>query len=420
MTRNVIVVLAAIAVVAAGCVSEDSDSTDTVAPSATTSISTSEAAPTTEGAGPSSTTVVTPTTVPLSELQVVLREVDSGFDSPVLLIADPLGGPDYVVEQPGRIVLADGQAHAVALDIRDDVEFEGEEGLLGLAFHPDFVHNALAYVNYVDRSGRTVIARFEVHDGVFEVALDPLVLSIDQPAGNHNGGMIAFGPEGHLWIGMGDGGNANDVFESGQDPHTLLGSMLRIGVPGADQEPYFVPEDNPYADGVSGAPEVYWTGVRNPWRFSIDIAGATGVGDVWIADVGQENIEEVSVVPASRSGVNLGWPVMEGSTCFQSDECDASMFELPVTEYTHEDGCSITGGYVYRGSAIPELDGHFFYSDFCSGFIRSFSLETGDHDWTPMTGSVPGVSGFGVGGDGELYVVSLGGTVYRVERVSGE
>ena len=178
---------------------------------------------------------------------------------------------------------------------------------------------------------------------------------------------------------------------------------------------YFVPADNPYADGVDGAPEVYWTGLCNPWRFSFDFDD-DGDGDVWIADVGQGDIEEVTVVRAGRSGVNLGWPVMEGSECFQSNNCDDSPYEAPVTEYTHDEGCSITGGYVYRGTAIPELEGHFFYSDFCAGFIRSYSPETGDHDWTPKTGSVPLVSGFGVGGDGELHVVSHNGSIYRFER----
>jgi glucose/arabinose dehydrogenase len=419
MSRNRIVGLVVLGVLAAGCTSGTvASTTSTARPDVVTAVTTTDpVASTTTGHPPETTsdTVARPTTEALSELQIVLTEVDSGFNRPVLLVGDPGGGFDYVVEQPGRIVRADQDAHTVALDIRDDVRFEGEQGLLGLAFHPDFVHNALAYVNYVDTGGRTVVARFEVHDGVFEASPDPVVLRIDQPAGNHNGGMIAFGPEGHLWIGMGDGGKANDVFENGQNPHTLLGSMLRIGVPGGDQGPYFVPADNPYADGVDGAPEVYWTGLRNPWRFSFDVDD-DGDGDVWIADVGQGDIEEVTVVRAGRSGVNLGWPVMEGSECFQSNNCDDSPYETPVTEYTHDEGCSITGGYVYRGTAIPELEGHFFYSDFCAGFIRSYSPETGDHDWTPKTGSVPLVSGFGVGGDGELHVVSHNGSIYRFER----
>ena len=410
MIRIGVVILTALAFVMAACASDTSVST-----SSTTSATVVAPTTTVPQSAPTTTTVVTPSTAALSELQIVLTEVDSGFDRPVLLVADPVGGVEYVVEQPGRIVRADGGTHAVALDIRDQVKFEGEQGLLGLAFHPDFASNALAYVNYVDTSGRTVVARYEVHDGVFESLRDHTVLRIDQPAANHNGGMIAFGPEGFLWIGMGDGGRANDVFENGQNPKTLLGAMLRIGVPGADGDPYFIPEGNPYSDGVRGAPEVYWTGLRNPWRFSIDFSSDADA-DIWIADVGQGAIEEVSVAKASEPGLNFGWPVMEGSSCFGSDACDDSLFVSPVAEYSHDDGCSITGGHVYSGNALPELHGHFFYSDFCSGFIRSYSPQTGDHDWTPLTGAIPLVSSFGVGGDGELYVVSHNGSIYRFER----
>ena len=425
MERVGYVGLVALALVVVGCTSNVTDTTTTTAQSALTTSTATATVSTTQVPEASTTSEVPQTTVPLSELQIMLTEVDSGFESPVLLVADPAGGTDYVVEQPGRIVRADGQSegggHAVALDIRGSVKFAGEQGLLGLAFHPDFDQNGLAFVNYVDTSGQTVISQFVVSNGVFDQGSEVRVLTVDQPAENHNGGMIAFGPEGFLWIGMGDGGAADDVFENGQNFQTLLGSMLRISVPGSNDAPYEVPELNPYRNGVDGAPEVYWTGLRNPWRFAIDpIAGDSAVADVWVADVGQNEIEEISVLRTDDGTANLGWPVMEGSECFRDDECDQDPFVLPVSEYGHEDGCSITGGYVYRGPAIPELDGHFFYSDFCSGFIRSYSLETGDHDWTPMTGSVPGVSGFGIGGDGELYVVLLGGTVYRVERASGE
>ena len=425
MERVGYVGLVALALVVVGCTSNVTDKTTTTAQSALTTSTATATVSTTQVPEASTTSEVPQTTVPLSELQIMLTEVDSGFESPVLLVADPAGGTDYVVEQPGRIVRADGHSegggHAVALDIRGSVKFAGEQGLLGLAFHPDFDQNGLAFVNYVDTSGQTVISQFVVSNGVFDQGSEVRVLTVDQPAENHNGGMIAFGPEGFLWIGMGDGGAADDVFENGQNFQTLLGSMLRISVPGSNDAPYEVPELNPYRNGVDGAPEVYWTGLRNPWRFAIDpIAGDSAVADVWVADVGQNEIEEISVLRTDDGTANLGWPVMEGSECFRDDECDQDPFVLPVSEYGHEDGCSITGGYVYRGPAIPELDGHFFYSDFCSGFIRSYSLETGDHDWTPMTGSVPGVSGFGIGGDGELYVVLLGGTVYRVERASGE
>ncbi len=407
------------AVVAIGCTSVTVDTTDT-RPSqgvSSTVVTTVPAASTTVGPDETTSTVPSQTTIPLSELEVTLTEVDSGFDHPILLVADPGRGHDFVVEQPGQIVRADASGHSVALDIRDSVRFEGEQGLLGLAFHPEFAQNQLAFVNYVDNSGSTVIAQFVVNNGVFDASSEREVLRIGQPAANHNGGMIAFGPRGYLWIGMGDGGASNDRFANGQNPDTLLGSMLRIVVPGSDGAPYDVPELNPFADGAQGAPEVYWPGVRNPWRFAFDYF-EDGVGaNVWIADVGQNRIEEVSVVFSGLRSANLGWPTMEGSECFQSEECDESALILPVVEYGHDEGCSITGGFVYRGGAIPELDGHFFYSDFCSGFLRSYSPETGDHDWTPMTGSINLPTGFGIGGDGELYVVSHDGAIHRLERV---
>jgi glucose/arabinose dehydrogenase len=222
--------------------------------------------------------------------------------------------------------------------------------------------------------------------------------------------MLAFGPDGYLWIGMGDGGGSNDRFRQAQRPDTLLGAMLRVtvGVPGV--ETYAIPPDNPYADGVDGAPEVYWIGLRNPWRFSFDGS------DVWVADVGQDAIEEVNVTSAGEPALNFGWPVMEGSRCFQTSSCDASPFVLPVDEYMHSPECSVTGGYVYRGSSIPEIAGQYFFSDFCSGFLASFSLETGRIDWTDQVGGLGNVSSFGVGGDGELYVVDRSGSIARIVR----
>lgn len=411
--------LFALALVLVGCTSTGGDSTATTE-AETSSTSGADVTSVTVGGAttvPDTTTITetSRTTLPLTELQLRLTEVGSGFDKPVLLVADPAGGRDFVVEQPGRIVRVGGAEHSVALDIADLVRHEGEQGLLGLAFHPEFADNGLAFVNYVDVQGRTVVAQFDVRDGVFDVASHRAVLVIDQPASNHNGGMIAFGPRGNLWIGMGDGGKADDRFNNGQNPHTLLGAMLRIAVPGTAQAPYDIPERNPFADGTDGAPEVYWVGVRNPWRFAFDFFDDGVNADVWIADVGQGEIEEVSVMHAEEPSANFGWPVMEGSDCFRSDDCDTSPYILPVTEYRHDEGCSITGGYVYRGSAIPELGGHFFYADFCTGIIHSYSPESGDHDWTEMLGAVQGTSGFGIGGDGELYVVSHGGTVFRLE-----
>jgi glucose/arabinose dehydrogenase len=353
---------------------------------------------------------VSTTTVPIEDLELVLTAVADGFDSPVLLVADPDGGADLVVEQTGRILRVDADRTPV-LDIRSDVVDGGERGLLGLAYHPDFSDNRLAYVNYTGGDGRTVIEEFRVApNGTFDPASRKVILEIAQPAGNHNGGMIAFGPDGYLWIGMGDGGGSDDRFGNGQRADTLLGAMVRIAVGIEGVATYAVPPDNPFVDGGQGAGEVWATGLRNPWRFSFDGA------DVWIADVGQGTIEEVSRAPAAASGLNYGWPIMEGSTCFRSATCDTAALVVPVTEYDHGEGCSITGGYVYRGDQIPELTGQYFYSDYCAGFLRSYSDERGDIDWTPTVGTTPSVSSFGVGGDGELYVISQTGVVYRLER----
>jgi len=337
-----------------------------------------------------------------------LVEAGGGFDAPVLLVADPTGGADLVVEQGGTIARNDAE-HTVVLDIGDDVLFDGEQGLLGLAFHLSFIDNGLAYVNYVDHLGSTVIDEFHVADGRFDVATRRVILTIDQPARNHNGGMIAFGPDGYLWIGMGDGGGANDRFGQAQDPTTLLGAMLRIDIDTRDNGAYGIPPDNPFADGQGGAPEVWATGLRNPWRFSFDGA------DLWIADVGQNDIEEINVVDASEAGLNFGWPVMEGTVCFENQGCDPRPYVVPVTEYGHDEGCSVTGGYVYHGSAIPGLEGEYFYSDFCSGFLWSTNSTGSVTHWTGESGGVGQVAGFGVGGDGEIYLVSHGGSLYRIE-----
>ncbi len=369
---------------------------------------------------PSETTTVPDTTtttsiaqvplVPLDELDLVLTRVADGFDAPVLLVADPDGGSDIVVEQSGRVVRSDA-ARDVLVDLSSEVVYGGEQGLLGLAYHPEFAANRLVYVAYVGEGPRSIVEEFAVGDGgVFDTSTRKVVLSIDQPAPNHNGGMIAFGPDGYLYIGMGDGGGANDRFDQAQRAETLLGAMLRIAVGVDGVERYAIPPDNPFTDGVEGAPEVWAIGLRNPWRFAFDGQ------DLWIADVGQGEVEEINLVDATVGRLNYGWPIMEGTKCFQATSCATEGLTLPITEYGHGEGCSVTGGVVYRGSRIPELDGHFFYSDFCSGFIRSYSPETGGTDWTEMVGRVPSVSAFGIGGDGEVYVVSRDGAILRLER----
>ncbi len=410
-TRRALVLSLVLAVGTIGCQST-ADAPTSTAPILTTTSSQPDATTTSSVAGSTTTSTATTTTtapaVDIEDLTLTLTEVASGFDVPVLLVADPDGGSDLVVEQSGRIVRLDDRS--VALDLSDDVVYGGEQGLLGLAFHPEFASNRLAYVDYVGEGPRTVVEQFRVGpDGGFDTSSRTIILEVPQPASNHNGGMIGFGPDGYLWIGMGDGGGADDQFGNGQRADTLLGAMLRIAVGVEGIDTYAIPPDNPYATGGGGAPEVWAIGLRNPWRFSFD--GET----VWIGDVGQGTIEEVSSAPTSLAGANYGWPVMEGSNCFLASECDASPFVSPVTEYDHSEGCSITGGFVYRGDAIPALVGSYLYSDYCSGFLRSWSPETGDLDWTPQVGSTPSVTGFGIGGDGELYVVSHSGRILRVE-----
>lgn len=403
--------LALVATFAAGC-SDTSDTPASSAPVLTTTTITTPSQTTTSTAPATTTSTSSPPVplVPLDELDLVLTPVAEGFDAPILLVADPEGGSDIVVEQPGRVVRADA-GRDVLLDLSADVVFGGEQGLLGLAYHPDFAANRLAYVAYVGDGPTSVVEQFTIgDDGVFDSSTRKVVLSIDQPAPNHNGGMIAFGPDGYLFIGMGDGGGSNDRFDQAQRTETLLGAMLRIAVGLDGIERYAIPPDNPFIDGAQGAPEVWAIGLRNPWRFAFDGQ------DLWIADVGQGEVEEVNLVDASDGGLNYGWPLMEGTRCFRTTPCATEGLTMPIAEYGHGEGCSVTGGVVYRGSRIPELDGHFFYSDYCSGFIRSYEPAIGGIDWTERVGRVPAVSAFGVGGDGEMYVVSREGAILRLER----
>lgn len=403
---------AALVLALAGCTADDQSVPSTlVDPDVTSSSSTTtfRSSPTTTQPLPPEGGTSTSTTIPLSEVRLNLVEIDRGFEHPVLLLAAPDGGDDLVVEQPGRVVRADGADHEVVLDINRDVAFGGERGLLGMAVHPRFSATGLVYVNYVDSSGDTVVDEFVMRAGVVLPDSRMEIIRISQPAGNHNGGMLTFGPDGNLWIGMGDGGGSNDQYGHGQDADSLLGSMLRIAVGAGGGAPYRIPPDNPFADGEGGGREVWAIGLRNPWRFTID-------GDaLWIADVGQGSIEEVNVTPASVPGLNFGWPVLEGSQCFRSADCDATGMVVPIDEYTHEEGCSVTGGVVYRGSAVASLAGQFFYSDFCSGFLRSVSADGDTHDWSEQVGRISKPTGFGTGADGEMYIVTQGGSLLKLE-----
>ncbi len=351
----------------------------------------------------------------IDDVRLRLEPVSDGFDSPLQVVSPPDDERLFVVEQTGRIIVLDRGVRHVYLDLTDRVTAGGERGLLSLAFHPHFATNGRLFVHYSGDNGRTVLAELHAADPAadqVEESTAQIVLTHDQPASNHNGGQLTFGPDGMLYLGLGDGGAAGDRFGNGQNPNTLLGTILRLDVDAG--MPYAIPADNPFAEHGGGAPEVWQYGLRNPWRFTFD------AGQLYIADVGQNAIEEIDVVPADRAGLNFGWPIMEGTTCYQQASCDRSGLVLPVLEYTHEatDGCAVIGGHVYRGQAIPALQGQYFYGDLCAGLVRSARVVDGqvrdEHDWTSQVGRVPQLTSFGVDSHGELYVTQQTGGVSRI------
>jgi glucose/arabinose dehydrogenase len=347
------------------------------------------------------------------------RLVASGFVDPLDLQSVP-GDPEriYVVEQRGRIhVVGSGQVQAEAfLDISDRIRTGREQGLLGLAFHPQFGTNRRFFVNYTNRSGDTHIAEFAAATADrADPASERVLLVVPQPFSNHNAGGLAFGSDGMLYIALGDGGGRGDPLQAGQDLGTLLGKILRVDID--EGAPYTIPPDNPFLSTSGAEPEIWAYGLRNPYRIAFDPA----TGDLYIGDVGQGAREEIDVGLASRSGgENYGWNITEGRLCFDPrDGCDRIGLTMPVLDYTHGEGCSVTGGVVYAGCRMPDLVGTYFYGDFCSGFVRSFRLVGGvatEHrDWTSDLEGVDSISSFGTDARGEVYIVDYDGAVYRLE-----
>ncbi len=403
-----------LAVLLAGCGSSGDSSSDDGGGGGSDPQPTAEPTP-----APTAGPVPTPSAEPEPEGPPALRlsEVVSGLSSPLYAVSPPGDPRLFVLEQTGAVqLLEDGQLQDEPfLDLSELLEGRGERGLLGLAFHPDYASNGRFIVDYTDLDGDTVIAEYARSADDPNVAAPDEVrrfLHIEQPFGNHNGGMVEFGPDELLYIGMGDGGAAADPLGSGQDPASKLGAMLRIDV---DTHP------EPPDGNLAGAdPDVWATGLRNPWRFSFD----RDTGDLYIGDVGQNLFEEVHVSAAGVGGSNYGWNVMEGFHCFDpAEDCDMTGLLLPAAEYGRDLGCSVTGGYVYRGEAIPALRGWYVYGDFCSNRIWAMRWQAGEvvehHEITEdidPDGSIRGLSSFGQDADGELYVVSLsGGTVHRIE-----
>ena len=328
----------------------------------------------------------------------------------------------FLTLQPGRVmVFPDDPALNRAsdfrafLDIRERVSDRGnEEGLLSLAFDPDYATNGYFYVYYsAAQPRRSVISRFSVSDDpdIADPGSERIVLEVPQPFSNHNGGQIVFGPDGYLYIGLGDGGKADDPFGNGQNRSTLLGSILRIDVGSIDRDgTYAIPPNNPFARGGDDVrPEIWAFGLRNPWRFSFD----PDTGDLWAADVGQNRYEEIDVI---RPGRNYGWNVMEGAHCFEPpQDCDRQGLELPMAEYDRDGGCSVTGGYVYRGSRLPSLHGAYVYGDFCSGKIWALRYDgTATTEHLELVDSQLLISSFGVDESGELYILSFDEKAYRL------
>lgn len=343
-----------------------------------------------------------------------------GFSRPVdLQHAGDGSNRLFVVEQEGRIqVFANDDETASRtdfLDIRSIVNDAGnEEGLLGLAFHPDYSSNGFFYVNYTAANPRrTIIARYSVSANDADRA-DPasarILLTIDQPYSNHNGGQIAFGPDGYLYIGTGDGGSGGDPLNHGQNRSSLLGKMLRIDVDNASGgREYAIPEDNPFAGNSEGwAEEIYAWGLRNPWRFSFDSES----GRLWCADVGQNRAEEIDII---ENGGNYGWRIMEGFSCYNpSSGCDQTGLALPVLEYEHDVGRSVTGGFVYRGKNVPEFEGKYIYADFVSGRIWGLTYRgPGDMDNQLLLSSGENIASFGIDEADELYICTFGGSILR-------
>lgn len=355
-----------------------------------------------------------PTSAPSTSDGIALEVVTAGLVSPVdVASAGDGSGRIFVVEQGGKVrTVAGGVLDPTPfLDISDRLTSGGEQGLLGLAFHPGYPTDARLFVDYTNEVGSTVIASFKVDPATPDRA-DPgselILLTIAQPYQNHNGGALAFGPDGMLYIAMGDGGSGGDPQGNGQRLDTLLGKILRIAVDGAGamDGPYAVPPDNPFVATVGALPEIWLRGLRNPWRMRFD--GSTG--DLWIGDVGQGDWEEIDVIRAGTGGQDLGWNIMEGTHCFAATTCDQTGLTLPVAEYGHGSGCAVVGGVVARADAVPGIRDRYIYTDYCSGNIWTLDPEGGAlREPDLILASGHSISSIGLDEDGAVLMTDLGG-----------
>ena len=356
--------------------------------------------------------------------QVETAFPDLSFDRP-LDLQHP--GDDsnrlFVVEQAGIIKTFENDPSAteasVFLDLQNQVTSGGERGLLGLAFHPNFEANGLFYVNYtVSNPLRTVISQFQVspdNPDRADKSSETVLLSFEQPFGNHNGGQIRFGPDGYLYIATGDGGSGGDPRGNAQDRTTLLGNILRIDVDASidNNQAYAIPPDNPYVGNDQGfREEIFAYGLRNPFRFSFDAQ----TGDLWAGDVGQNEFEEIDII---RNGENYGWNILEGNSCYEADNCDRSGLTDPVFVYDHSQGRSVTGGVVYRGPTLDELEGRYVYADFISGRIWALNASTPENpNNTLLVDTDLPISSFGIDANDELYICAFDGKIYKLTKTA--
>jgi glucose/arabinose dehydrogenase len=353
--------------------------------------------------------------------EVGLSQFAAGLRSPVdLAHPDDGSGRLFVVEKAGRIkILKDGKVEEGSfLDIESRVGSKGsEQGLLGLAFHPKFSENGRFFVNYTDLDGDTIVSEFGLTDNSdrADAGSEKVLIKIDQPASNHNGGQIQFGPDGYLYIGMGDGGSAGDPWGNAQNLDSLLGKLLRLDVDG--EKPYAIPADNPFKGRSGARPEIWAYGLRNPWRFSFD----SETGDMYIADVGQNLWEEIDFQPGgSKGGEDYGWNYTEGLHAYEMPGgYDPSGITFPIFEYGREGGCSVTGGYVYRGNEFPSLAGTYLFTDFCTGKLWGLrKKDGGGWEWTMLLSTGLQPSSFGEGQDGSIYILDY--TTGRIFKITAQ
>ena len=369
---------------------------------------------TSPGGGGATTPVAPPSAGPtpsepdLADARIRLVPV-AELEQPVALAVRAGDDALYVAEKVGRVVaISPASDPRVVLDLTNRVSLGSEQGLLGLAFSPN---GRYLYVDFTDTEGDTHVAEFAFDDDGADPASERQVLFVEQPFSNHNGGALAFGPDGYLYVALGDGGSAGDPMGNAQSLSTLLGKLLRISPRPSAGEPYAIPADNPFVGRAGARPEIWAYGLRNPWRFSFDAA----TGDLWIGDVGQSGWEEIDLEPAgSDGGSNFGWDRLEGTHPFEGGSAPGSI--PPVFEYANGDGsCAVTGGYVYRGALIPALSGAYVFADYCRGRLEAFVLRNGRATKARMLGPrVEALASFGEDARGELYVLSLVGTVSRI------